>query len=66
MAKKETTNEPAKQQDETLTPTVAEGVSETMIAEKVQAGLTREQALQVLQAQAESDQATKQTPPNNL
>ncbi len=56
MAKKETTTDAAPEQTKTLTPTVAEGVSEQLIAEKMRAGLTREQALQVIQAQAEYDQ----------
>jgi hypothetical protein len=55
MAKKEITTDAATEQPETLTPTAAEGVSEQLIAEKVRAGLTREQALQVIAAQAEND-----------
>jgi hypothetical protein len=34
------------------------GVSEELIAEKVRAGLTREQAIQVIEAQAENDKAS--------
>ena len=61
MGKNDTQTDAASEQPKTLTPPKQKGAvsEEEIITEKMRAGLTREQAIQVMAAQAENDKASK-------